>query len=113
MPAILAGQQSLAQQSGESSFAASQQVLQEQRPSPGNDSQEEIESAALKKDRAQEKRDAALSDPFLQSIEATSGPAAAYKENRLSGAYKKVCLVSLLEVLHMVVSELGRAMQSL
>lgn len=32
----------------------------------------------------------AAEDPFLQEITATSGPAAYYKENRLSGLYKKV-----------------------
>ena len=32
----------------------------------------------------------AAEDPFLEDITATSGPAAYYKENRLSGLYKKV-----------------------
>ena len=31
-------------------------------------------------------------DPFLHSITATAGPAAYYKENRISGLYKKVCV---------------------
>ena len=31
-------------------------------------------------------------DPFLHSITATAGPAAYYKENRISGLYKKVCM---------------------
>lgn len=37
----------------------------------------------------------ALQDTFLQNIQATAGPAAYYKENRLSGLYKKVPMIGL------------------
>ena len=46
------------------------------------------------KSRAQEKLHAAAKDTYLQSIKATSGPAAFYKDNRLSGHYKKVGILS-------------------
>ena len=56
-----------------------------------NDS-ESNEPSSKGKRRASEKLQAAAKDSFLKTISATSGPAAFYKENRLSGAYKKVTL---------------------
>lgn len=73
---------------------AAQQTLSQQEDVDTN-SEEKIHNQKVKqKDRAKEKLKAASKDEFLQSITATSGPAALYKENRLSGAYKKVKVLS-------------------